>query len=228
MTTPDPASFDEQVRVFAEEVADLLERSFPDAPQVLTTQRHGRSWIELDPKLVLRIGGQAIATIDVAMRCGTDSTRSWLALEKSWIKLTALVDKTPILRWEYERRPKKVPAAHLQVHGHRGALSHLLSRAGHPAPHSMEALHLPVGGARFRPALEDVVEFLVADCRFDHREGWREAVVAGRERWRRLQIRSAVRDAPQDAAEALRRLGYQVTPPSAGAPHDDVDRLRSW
>lgn len=79
-----------------------------------------------------------------------DTARTFLAVEKSTIKLTALVDRAPIIRFEYDREAHSKPAGHIQVHGHRGALSHLLSRARHTSPHSMESLHLPVGGARLR------------------------------------------------------------------------------
>lgn len=93
----------------------------------------------------------------------------------------------------------------------------------------MESLHLPVGGDRFRPCLEDVIEFLVVECRFATKEGWRAAVEAGREQWRRTQIRTAVRDAPSEAASALRALGYAVEAPEAGhAARDDVVRMRRW
>jgi hypothetical protein len=73
----------------------------------------------------------------------------------------------------------------------------------------MESLHLPVGGDRFRPCLEDVIEFLVVECRFDCQVGWRTVLEAGRERWRRMQTRTA----------ALRALGYAVAAPdTANAP----------
>lgn len=194
----------------------------------MTSRLDGRFWIELQPRLALRVADRELAALDVTMRCCSDSTGQWLALEKSGIKLTALVDRTPILRFEYERNAQKVPSAHVQVHAHRGALSHLLSQAGHKSPHSIEALHLPVGGPRFRPSLEDVLEFLVVDCGFTSRPRWREAVDAGRERFRRTQLRSAVRDAPEDAAEVLRVLGYTVTPPSSGPAPDNAPKLRAW
>lgn len=93
----------------------------------------------------------------------------------------------------------------------------------------MESLHLPVGGDRFRPCLEDVIEFLVVECGFDRAAGWRSAVDKGRERWRRTQTRTAVRDAPSEAAAVLRALGYAVTEPAIGTvPTDDFARLRRW
>ncbi|BCB86343.1 hypothetical protein Psuf_036560 [Phytohabitans suffuscus] len=49
----------------------------------------------------------------------------------------------------------------------------------------------------------------------------------GREQWRRLQVRAAVRDAPEVAAEVLRHLGYDVAPRTP-APADNVERLHAF
>lgn len=119
------------------------------------------------------------------------------------------------------------PAAHIQVHAHRGALSHLLSQAGHAAPHDMSALHIPVGGARFRPCLEDFIQFLIAECHFDSCVGWQARVDAGRERWRCRQAAAVARDVPEVAARVLRELGYEVNPPSP-LPEPVMKALRSW
>lgn len=86
-------------------------------------------------------------------------------------------------------------------------------------------LHLPMGGPRFRPALEDVLHMAVEEFGIDHEPGWVDSIEDGREDWRRIQTRAAVRDAPEDAAEALRTIGYEVTGgPLAGSPH----RLRKF
>jgi hypothetical protein len=92
----------------------------------------------------------------------------------------------------------------------------------------MESLHIPTGGSRFRPSLEDVIEFLIRDCKFDAEQDWEDAVRVGRERWRRKQLRSAVRDAPQDAAEALTKLGYKIEPPENGHHPGRVESLQAW
>ncbi|MPZ67289.1 MAG: hypothetical protein GEU83_17890 [Pseudonocardiaceae bacterium] len=177
----------------------------------------------------LTVSGENLARLKIDIRCCLDSHDEFLAVEKSTYQLIATVDREPIFRFEYERAATSKPRAHTQIHAHRGALSHLLSRARHRTPHSMESLHVPVGGDRFRPCLEDVIEFLVVECRFDSRERWRAAVEAGRERWRRIQTRTAVRDSPSEAATALRSLGYTVTSPgNTSDPQDDLARIRRW
>lgn len=90
----------------------------------------------------------------------------------------------------------------------------------------MSDLHFLVGGSRFRPGLEDILDMLVRELGVDHEE-WREALVSGRERWRRMHIRAVVRDAPEEAIAALRQLGDEVRlPDGLSEPQVDVTRLR--
>jgi hypothetical protein len=81
-------------------------------------------------------------------------------------------------------------------------------------------------GVAVRSSLEDVLDMLVRELGVDHEKGWREALAAGRERWRRMQIRAAVRDAPSEAVAALQQLGYEVhLPDGLFAPQDNLSRL---
>lgn len=75
--------------------------------------------------------------------------------------------------------------------------------------------------------LEDLVQFLIQECRFDARDGWRQHVEDGRERWRRRQAASVVRDVPDEAARVLRELGYAVTDPS-DVKLPSAKALRNW
>jgi len=70
------------------------------------------------------------------------------------------------------------------------AAAEVLRRAGHP--------HLPVGGRRFRPSLEDVVEFAIAELNVDAKDGYAQRIEEGRERWRCLQVKAAIRDVIRD------------------------------
>lgn len=148
-------------------------------------------------------------------------------MDQSAYKLRLDADSTPLLRLEYLRDPHTAPSAHLQIHAQRGALSHLLSRAGHHAPHDMSKLHLPLGGARFRPSLEDLVQLIVTEFGVDALPGWDQAVFEGRARWRRPQAKAVARDFPEEAADVLRQLGYDVAPP-AETPATDQRALTAW
>ncbi|BBY63488.1 hypothetical protein [Mycolicibacterium helvum] len=169
-----------------------------------------------------------LAELVVVYKLCVDSFSRYIAVEHSSFMLKAVLDRTPIIRWDYDRSPNNKPSSHMQITAHRGALSHLLSRLDHPTPHSIESLHLPMGGDRFRPCLEDIVEFLIRDCGFDGQKGWKTTVKDGRAKWRRIQARAAVRDAPGEAAAALEDLGFTVIPPADGAPDERIDKLTGW
>lgn len=173
-----------------------------------------------------------------------DSPGQYLAVDESAVKVYAGAKAAgePLFRYEYLRAATgDVPGAHVQIHGHRDALTFVMTRAGVGSPRGqrlagrvaqgaavpqMSDLHFPVGGSRFRPSLEDVLDMLVRELGVDHEKGWREALAAGRERWRRMQIRAVVRDAPGEAVAALEHLGYEVRlPDGLSAPQDNFSRL---
>ena len=164
------------------------------------------------------MGGQRLAWLRIDYLCRLDTSLEYLAIDRSKVWVVAEVDSTPLIRFEYQYEADWVPHSHIHVHGERGALSHLLSQTGRKEPHNMAALHLPTAGARFRPTLDDVVQFLVTDCRFDALDTWRAAVLRSRANWRRIQTRSVCRTLPEDAATELELLGYTVVPPDGGHP----------
>lgn len=92
----------------------------------------------------------------------------------------------------------------------------------------LSALHLPVGGARLRPCLEDFVQFAIDECGIDATDGYMAFLEGGRERWRRRQIATAVRDVPDEAARVLTSLGYTITPPFGGAAPVRLASLTRW
>lgn len=158
-----------------------------------------------------------------------DSYGAHLAVEHSSFVLKAKLDRTPIIRWDYDREARSKPTSHVQVTAHRGALSHLLSRLDHPTPHSIESLHIPMGGERFRPCLEDIVEFLIRDCGFPGTDGWAAALADGRAKWRRIQTRAVVRDLSAEAIGALIELGYTVSAPAGRDERQErIDKLTAW
>lgn len=186
----------------------------------------------VDAKVALRGPGEGsaggLAELTANYKLCVDSYGTHIAVEGSSFVLVARVERAPIIRWDYDREPNNKPRSHVQVAAHRGALSHILSRLGHKAPHTIESLHLPMGGERFRPCLEDVIEFLIRDCGFQGGPNWKQTIRDGRARWRRIQTRAVVRDAPECAVAELESLGYTVTPPATGAHEERTDRLTAW
>jgi hypothetical protein len=140
----------------------------PDPP--VRIQRHDNRTI-IDPPdgqlLPLHVDGQHLAGMKVTFNCQMDSVGTYMAVKESKFDLLAKVDRQPILRIHYLHANGSRPTAHVHVHGHRGAISHLLSQSGHETPHDLSSLHIPMGGSRFRPCLEDFIQFLICECKFD-------------------------------------------------------------
>jgi len=225
------AELERHVAQYGWETSELLLAALPGLPDppVEILRREDRFVVGAPGQktLPLYVAGEQLASLKVSVACRMDSVGRYMAVEESAFALLAALDRTPVLRVHYYRSPRGKPSAHLHVHGHRGALSHLLSRAGHDTPHDISSLHIPVGGSRFRPCLEDFLQFLVQECRFDSVPGWQQAVEDGRERWRCLQVAAIVRDVPEEAARVLRELGYAVEPPDP-VPAASAKALRTW
>ncbi|MGV9674577.1 hypothetical protein ACWDSJ_04800 [Nocardia sp. NPDC003482] len=146
-----------------------------------------------------------------------DRAQRHLAVHKSTFQLLDERGKKPILRIEYVRDAHSVPCSHVHVHAESGLFTYLLAQTGHPAPAAVQSIHVPTGGDRFRPCVEDFIEFLIRECRLAGRDDWESEVAAGREEWRKMQTAAAVRDRPEVAIAELRKLGLTVL----GAPAPD-------
>lgn len=108
--------------------------------------------------------------------------------------------------------PNEYPSAHVQVVGTSTALEAIRARAPE-ATGELGRLHFPVGGRRFRPTLEDVLEFLVVEKLAIPHTGWSEVIARHRETWREAQTKATVRRYPAWACAALEALGYTVKAP---------------
>lgn len=155
-------------------------------------------------------GGDTVGVIQVDYALGSDRTGDHLAVHVSTFQLRDPRGKKPILRVEYVRDAQRVPCSHIHIHAESGLFTQLLATTGHGSPAAVQSVHIPTGGDRFRPCVEDFVEFLVSECRVAGREGWRDEVVQGREQWREVQTAAAVRERPEVAIEVLERLGLTV------------------
>lgn len=175
--------------------------------------------------------------------CVLDGDAEYLAVESSQIHV--FVDpngRQPLFRYEFRRSiGGRLPAAHIQFHGTHAELEGLMEDCGDSTPRAkrrsrkktrilLSDLHFPVGGSRFRPALEDVMEMLIEEFGVKpvgSVRAARKTLADSREDWRRKQIATSVRDAPSEAVRALENLGYSVTPPVTGPRPDKPERLRA-
>ncbi|MEU1959128.1 hypothetical protein [Nocardia sp. NPDC019304] len=207
---------EEQAKRFALDVSTralmCLEGS-PSSDQltVEASPKGGRYAFAYQQSIHAELGSPAIGHVKLGFELTFDRSGRHLAVHKSTFQLLEKRGKKPIARIEYVRDAHTVPCSHVHVHAESGLFTYLLSQTGHPTPAAIQSIHVPTGGDRFRPCVEDFIEFLIRDCRVAGRDGWEAEVAEGREEWRRMQTAAAVRDRPEVAIEELRRLGLTVT-----------------
>ncbi|WP_158373945.1 hypothetical protein [Cellulosimicrobium cellulans] len=224
---------------FACEVGELIRGALGVDVQVVSVRLGDRYAIRPagdtapQQRIPLCVNGQHLADLSLALYQTLDHSRKHLKTTRTDFGVFSTLDRTPLLRLEYRSDMREDPVCHWQVHAERGAFSHLLSIANSadarrvPSPHDLSKVHLPVGGERFRPCLEDLIEMLIRDCGIDAAPGWQQVLEAERERWRLRQFRTAVRDLQDEAAAVLRAHGWEVTSPDHEySPH--VQPYRTW
>lgn len=227
---------------FATEIQDLVSACFEQCPEVRAIHATDPSRFvvqffseDVDAvALPLAVGGKVLASLGLSYQLGLDRSGKHLKSVRTDFIIKSILDRTPLFRYEYRSDHHTAPSAHWQVHAERGALSHLLAHAWqrqprkHAEPHLLSSLHLPVGGERNRPCLEDIIQFLIEECGVDCLPSWDEAVETGRLRWRQRQVKAVVRDSPADAAEQLGEMGYVIAPPLGGDPPGNDDVMKRW
>lgn len=228
--------FRAQVERFAKDVGrltDLLELESHELDVEFVSDKQ-RATVTLKPLVDgktfvrMRAGGEWSCGIAVRFGCRPDGYGRHMAATLANFAVYSSAERSPLFRLEYVDEMRSYPSCHWQVHGERGALSHLLTLSGHAEPSRMSALHLPVGGSRMRPALEDFLHFLIAELGADAADGWLEVIEDSRSTWRTRQIRALVRDVPDAAIAELDDLGYTITPPNDGVADARSEVLRDW
>ena len=136
----------------------------------------------------------------------------FLTVRASSFALAAGDPPAELLHYDYERDKVAYPDAHIQVEAASGAWAGLLASSGRSAA-GLGKIHLPVGGRRYRPAIEDLMETLILEDLVEPHPGWEKVIDAGRDDFRRRQLRAAIRNDPDTAAAALRLLRYDVDEP---------------
>lgn len=159
----------------------------------------------------------------------SNRNRNFLAVEKSKFELR--VHTAPGIRFEYERHKENVAAAHIHYTGVAGIISPALmknfgEKKDRKKKGNVHDLHIPVGGHRFRPSLEDFLYFVIKECGFVGLNAWENALLERRDKWFDIQLRAAVSDNPSIAAEELKSLGYKIESPDSGEPVSQ--RRLSW
>jgi hypothetical protein len=117
---------------------------------------------QFGPQHVALTLGQKAATayLWVAYILQLDAEQRYLAVAKSDFTVSRTADRERVLfHYDYAREPSnEYPAAHVQVAGESkdwATLTEARGQTGKP----LKDFHFPVGGRRYRPILEDVIEF---------------------------------------------------------------------
>ncbi len=171
--------------------------------------------------IVLTVNKKPLFELKASYQCCMDRYDDYLAILESKFEIIPHLSAEQLMRFEYVRDYRNAPVAHAHVHAPRAAFDYLMDNAGTATRRArqrgkrddlapIQDLHFPLGGHRFRPCLEDILETLIDEFGVDHELGAMEALADGREAWRRGQTKAVVRDDPESAIGVLRKLGYDV------------------
>lgn len=243
MTSGDP--LEEQAQVLAEDVAQSLAAFLGRGVGFEATRSGSRVVVaNSSGPLTMTVGGRELLSCEVEYLCRFDHAGEFLAIHTSTVKVhgSSRPKGEPLFRYEYvyEQAPH-LPSAHLHVHAHRDQFTHVMTLAAEGgAPHRqpskadslkvarMSTVHFPLGGHRFRPSLEDVLQMIHTEFGVDVGPGWENRLDAARLAFRRKQTRAAVRDCPSQAAEVLSSLGYRIQEPPSGPAEERANRLLAF
>lgn len=242
-----------QAERFAQRLEDMLTAVLGSADDSYTMTVAGppRKGVEMvlvrqrDPGgVALMVDGRPLLRLSYKFRCTCDNPVSELQVEESNIALRAENDAEPLLHYDYVRSARgNVPAAHINVHASSDSATRAMLACGMKAQGrnrrrdfmergvfpTFSSLHLPVGGDRMRPGLEDVLQMAVCEFGIDTADGWLEAIESSREAYRTTQLRAFVREFPDVAFEELRAAGYvDGDAPRRPIREDRVSRLKRY
>lgn len=212
-------------QIFGDELTDLLNKTVSNGirlTSVISEEGHPRSVVgykitkraqELRQGIPLTIDGRRPRFyLGLSFRLEADEERKYLMATSSVILLSLDKDLDKVLfHYDYERdKTDGYPEAHLQICASSDAWEQAGTRLD-GSTRVLERLHLPVGPRRFRPSVEDIIEFLIAEKLAVGRDGWGDVVDAGRRHFRVKQLRAAVRQDPETAIALLRDEGLLPT-----------------
>jgi hypothetical protein len=196
-------------RSFADSITSVLNRTITDglrlsavvAPNglVFVGYRLTKQQLVVDEAFHIQRGQGQQLFLSVFFKLQLDHERKYLTVGSSSFGVYESSDMTnsALFRYEYERdKADGFPEAHLHVRGNWNI-------GGAPS----EKLHLPLGDRRFRPSLEDLIQFLIVEGGAKPRsDDWLSALEANRQVFYEQQVRALVRRNPEIAKSALADL----------------------
>lgn len=149
---------------------ELLDAVFPrkeegtDASRQVTARRRQRAFVvevgyAEDGKaqdIPLLANGEQTAGLMLEYFLTLDHRSRYLAVEQSSFTLRS--GRHPVVRLDFRNDVHTTPAAHWNIHAERAAVTRMLTRNDPDSSGELANVHIPVGVARMRPCLEDVLE----------------------------------------------------------------------
>jgi hypothetical protein len=220
----------EEVSPFAEQLmatlGGVLEREILFAVDVglEAEKRHVIVQPEGGEPIVINIDGRPVFELVVRYLCVWNASKEYFAVDESEMTVSVVGVNESLFHFDYKREMGgSVPVAHVNVHANRDEIIYAMmlgtkKRARRRAKATdagtvprLSQLHIPVGGHRFRPSVEDVLEMLIHEFGIDAATDALPRLRAARAEYRTTQVRASVTDDPEAAAAVLRDLGYSVT-----------------
>lgn len=230
----------EVVDEFVEELQGTVTASLDcvveDSKVYATLEKSHHQHIGYEFAVVARVAGEPTFRFEALFTMTWNTARAFPAVERSAFTLYVVPSNEPLFHYDYYRDPQgRIPGAHINIHHQREDLRAAMEKSGQryrgkavqKKLHKGESvsdseLHYPVGGPRFRPAVEDVIQFMVFELGVDVQNDWQPRLESGRVRWRERQLRAAVSDNLHVAADELRHKGFEVN----GGPLEDPNSRR--
>lgn len=211
---------------FADNLTDLIQGCLRDAPEFVVVDASDNQQRRIGPSpfesgfafipLLRKCDGNGPPRLmlKVEFHVSLDRQQDHLAVQRStfglWVQPDVQRSPRPVFRIEYDRDASNKPSAHIHLHAESVELGWIYGTAGLPLPRLQE-IHFPVGGRRFRPTVEELLEFLHREQLFtDWSPGWRPRLDESLSDWNRRQARATVRNDPKAAIEQLESMGYEV------------------
>jgi hypothetical protein len=213
-----------QAHEFAEKIQRLLNKTVADNARVLAGLDSGRGYVAVGTHLTRTFDTRPVQLLtadtshrlflDVQCQVYLEEGTDYLTMQQSYFGIAASIDAAnPLFHYDYQRDKQATDGyteAHLQVFGNNTELEPIMQAlCKKRKKKQMGELHFPVGGRRFRPALEDVLEFLIDEQLVSPKQGWEAELEKTRHEFRMIQLKTMVRRYPDEAREALNRASGQ-------------------
>lgn len=216
-----PPNVEQLAREFASNLSTLLTKTICTGVKLRSVvgSRKTTVWVGYDistneptSSTCFKVGRGKAATglyMNLSYQLRTNSA-GYLTVVSSFMGLFRDSDgERELLHIDYERdKQDGYPDAHIQVEAGSDDWSELLSQAddSEVRHRKLAHLHMPVGGRRFRPALEDLIEFVIAERFVEPAQGWEEVLSESRQTFWDIQLRAAVRANPDVAIDTLKQM----------------------